>query len=128
MSAASDYLEDAVLEYFFRNDADTFSPVATLYLALFTTDPSDDASGTEVTGGSYARQAIAFDAASGGSISNSSLITFSGMPAATVTHWAIFDASTGGNMYAHEEWDSARTYSASDDATVAAGAVTITQS
>jgi hypothetical protein len=60
----SDYLEDAVLDHVFRNTALT-SPT-TVYVALYTATPSDAGGGTEVSGGSYARTAGTFGAASGG--------------------------------------------------------------
>lgn len=70
----------------------------TPYLALYTSDPTVAGSGTEVTGGSYARKAITFGAVAGSSISNSVAITFTGMPTATVTHWGIKDAVSAGNL------------------------------
>jgi hypothetical protein len=96
--SASDYLELKVLDHVLKNTAYT-SPT-TVYAALFTTIPTDSGPGTEVTGGSYARQAITFGSASSGASSNSVAVTF---PAATaswgaVVAFAIFDASTTGNM------------------------------
>lgn len=96
MSKISNYLENVIINHFLRNTA-TSSPSA-VYLALYTTDPTDADTGTEVSGGSYARQAITFSAPSNGSTSNSSTITF---PTATgnwgtITHMGIRDASSGG--------------------------------
>jgi hypothetical protein len=71
---------------------------STHYLALYTSNPTAADSGTEVTGGSYARQAITWGSIVGGSISNSALISFSGVPAATITHWGIKSAATGGTL------------------------------
>lgn len=98
MSQMSTYLENALLNHVLRNTPLT-SP-ATVYAALYTSDPTGADSGTEVSGGSYARQAITFGAPSGGSCSNSADVTF---PVATgswgtVTHVGIRDASTGGNL------------------------------
>jgi hypothetical protein len=101
MSAFTDYAEAATLNHWFRNTAVT-SPT-TVYLALFTVALDDAGAGTEVTGGSYARQAITFGAPTvvGGAnqVANSVAITF---PAATA-NWgdivggAIYDALTVGN-------------------------------
>ncbi len=102
MSSFTDYLENAVLDYVFRN---TGTPTSTnVYLALFTVAPTDAGGGTEVSGGGYARQAITFGAASGGAISNTSGVSFtaSGANFGTVVAVAIFDAATVGNMIA---WD-----------------------
>lgn len=97
----SDYLENKQLDHTLRNTAYT-SPT-TVYAALFTVSPSDGGGGTEVStsGTAYARQAITFGAASGGSISNSVAVNF---PTATASYGApvvavgVFDASSGGNL------------------------------
>ena len=105
MSAFSDYAESALLNHLLRNTALT-SPV-TVYLALFTTDPLDDGSGTEASGGSYAREAITFGApttVSGGKqVANSVQIDFTTATAAwgNITHGGIYDALTVGNLLVH---------------------------
>jgi len=70
----------------------------THYLALYTSNPGVSDSGTEVTGGSYARQAITWGSITAGAISNSANITFTGIPTANITHWGIKSASTGGTL------------------------------
>jgi hypothetical protein len=98
MSDFSNYAENAICNHLFRNSALT-SPT-TVYLALFTAVSDAEAgTGTEVSGGSYARVAITFGAPSNGVITNSSAVTF---PAAsgnwgTISHAAIMDALTTGN-------------------------------
>jgi hypothetical protein len=67
---------------------------APMKLALASTTGTNTTAGTEVTGGSYARQTIAFSAASGGATSNSGAVTFTAMPAITTTGIDIYD-STG---------------------------------
>lgn len=98
--ALSDYLEVALLNAVLRNTSYT-SP-ATVYVGLFTSSVNDDASGTEVTGGSYQRTSVAFSApnATTGVILNSGTVTF---PTATgswgtITYMGIFDAQTNGNL------------------------------
>lgn len=100
MSSFSDYLENAVLNHVFRNS--TLTSPTTVYLALYTATPSDAGGGTQVSGGGYSRQAITFSAPSGGSISNSSSISFTATGAAygTVVAIGIFDAATAGNLLA----------------------------
>lgn len=70
-----------------------------LYVALYTSDPTINNTGTEVVGGSYARKALAVDNDSDadGVVRNTSTINWTNMPAVTVTHFAIFDAASGGN-------------------------------
>jgi hypothetical protein len=102
MSSFSDYLENAVLNYVFRN---TGTPTSTsVYLAIYTTTPSDAGGGTEVTGSGYARQLTVFGAASGGAITNTAAESFtaSGGSFGTVVAVGIFDALTAGNLLA---WD-----------------------
>jgi len=102
MSSFSDYLENAVLNYVFRN---TGTPTtATVYLALYTVAPTDAGGGTQVTGGGYARQAITFGASSGGAIANTSAVAFTASGAAygDVLAVGVFDALTAGNLLA---WD-----------------------
>lgn len=79
-----------------RNQA--YTPAATVYIALFTavTGLESNAPTAEVSGGSYARQALALDAASGGATANTSIIDFPIATAnwGTVTHVAIVDHLT----------------------------------
>lgn len=96
-----------------------------LKLALLTANGSDSAAGTEVSGGSYARQTVAFGAASGGSASNSGTVTFSGMPAATVTGWEIYDSSGTPKRLWSGALGTSRTFLAGDSASFAAGQVTL---
>tara|TARA_R110000787_G_C13039576_1_gene405218 strand:+ start:68 stop:451 length:384 start_codon:yes stop_codon:yes gene_type:complete len=102
MSSFTDYLENAVLNYVFRNTGTPTS--AAVHLALFTVTPSDAGGGTEVSGSGYARQVTAFGASSGGAIANTAAESFtaSGGAFGTVVAVGIFDASTGGNLIA---WD-----------------------
>jgi hypothetical protein len=107
MSSFSDYLENALLNHTFRNTALT-SPT-TVYLALYTTAPTDAGGGTQVSGGGYARQAITFGAPSGGAIANTVAVAFTASGAAygTVVAVGIFDASTAGNLLAWDDITSA---------------------
>lgn len=100
MSAFSNYLENKVLDHVFGGVA--YSAPATLYLALYTSDPGDDNSGTECSGTSYARQTIAFTVTND-TASNTSAVEFptAGSAWGTITHVGILDALTGGNLLAH---------------------------
>ncbi len=104
MGSFSDYWEDKILDHIF--DKANYSP-PTIYVALSTSDPSDDASElTEPTGNAYARvetSASDWNAATNGSLDNANDIIF---PKATgcwgtITHFVLFDAASGGNMLAH---------------------------
>ena len=120
---ATDYLENLIIDHLFRTR--TFGKPTALYLALFTASPADAGGGTEVTGGSYARVNLApldtnWTATQGGTSGNSSgtggatanavAITFPAPTAnwGTVTHFAIMDALTGGNMLIWDALTAAR--------------------
>ena len=126
VAAMSDYLENALLDHTLGTSAYTFP--SAVYLSLHTASPADDASGAEVSGGSYARQAVTFTAASGtgGSTSNSSAEEFTNMPAATVSHIGIWDALSTGNLLYHGALSASKTVASGDTISVAVAAVTVT--
>lgn len=104
MSSASDYLENLALDAILGSGHATAMP-ATVYVALLTDASTDDTLGTEVSGGSYARASVTnndtnWPDAVSGEKSNGTQITFPTLTATwgTITHWAIMDASSGGNM------------------------------
>lgn len=95
----TDYLEGKIIEHVLRNVS--FTSPATVYIALFTADPTETGSqAAEVSGGSYARTSATFGAHSGGSVNNSADVTFPQASGSwgTITHLGIMDASTAGNM------------------------------
>lgn len=120
MAAMSDDLENKLINHIFRNT--DYARPANIYLALFTAAPSDSGGGTEVSGGSYARQAVAtgassgWDAASGGATANTGVVTFPTATAdwGTITHVGVFDASTSGNLMFHGALSSNKTVSNGD--------------
>jgi len=116
MAGFSDTIENAVLNHVFRNT--TYTPATTVYVGLYTAAPTDAGGGTEVTGNGYARQAVTFSAASGGSISNSGTISFtaSGGNWGTVTHFGIFSASTAGTLLAWDALSASKTINDGDSA------------
>ena len=127
MSAASDYLENKVLDHVLGNT--TYTPAATIYVGLWTADDGLE-SGTvtsEVSGGSYARQSITFSAATGGSADSSATVTFPAATAnwGTITHVALMDASTGGNVLFHGSVTTSKTIESGDTFQISAGNLTI---
>jgi len=132
MSALANYLEAALLALIFNKDA--FTGPST-YLALFTSDPTDAGTGTEVSGGSYARVLI-YDNASGTpdwtvavvhgigyKVENDDDVTFPTATAAwgTITHFGIFDAATSGNLLMHSALDDSKVIGNNDVFKVSAG-------
>lgn len=126
MSAMSNYLENALVNATLRNTAYT-SP-ATVYVGLFTTDPTDAGSGTEVSGGSYARQSATFAAPSNGASSTSADVTFPQATAnwGTVTHFGVFDASSAGNLLYHGALTTSKTIETGDVFKISSGNLTVT--
>lgn len=119
----SDYLENKVLDHILGRTAYTMP--ATPYLALYTVAPTDSTAGTEVTGGSYARKSISFNAASAGASTNSANVDFTGMPACTVVAVAVTDALTAGNILVYGTLTTNKTLDAGDILRVAAGDLSI---
>ena len=120
MAAMTDYLANVLRDHTLRNMAYT-SPT-TVYLALFTTATTEAGGGTEMTGGSYARQAITFDAgAIAGQADQAAVVAFTDCPAATVVAAAVMDALTVGNMLYHGRLPSQRTLVGGETFTLIAG-------
>lgn len=102
----SDYAKNKLLDLIFGGTAWSTKP-GTLYFALFTSAPDDTGGGTEVSAGGYARVSKTvggtdFEAstANGVAVTNKTAVQFPVATAAwgTVTHWGVYDASTGGNL------------------------------
>ena len=142
MAAMSDFLENKLIDWLFRAQAIGITGASaaagtgptTLYVALYTANPSDTGGGTEVTGGSYARVAVTSSlanwagtqaaasttASSGtsGTTSNNNAITFPAPTAnwGSVTGVGILDASTGGNLLFFGALGTAKTVNSGDPA------------
>jgi hypothetical protein len=145
MSAFSNYLENKLIDHIFRGQA--LTPPANIFVGLLTASADDASPGTEVSGGSYARVSVAGSlaawagtqsagstvASSGtsGATSNNGVITFPAPTAnwGSVTHFALFDASTGGNLLFYGALNIAKTINNGDAApTFPAASLSITLS
>lgn len=129
MSSFTDYTENLVLTWLLTTGSAT-RPTA-WYVGLFTAAPSDTGGGTEVSGNGYARKATGTITVSGTATTatNSAAIEFdpaSGGNWGTITHAAIFDASTGGNMIAWAQLTTARTINDGDVFRIPASSLTVT--
>ena len=111
-----------VLDKILRNT--DFTPATTVYLALHTSDPGGTGA-NEVTGGSYARQAIAFDAAATKHTQNSAQIDFTGMPATTVSHISLWSLASGGTEWWEGALTASKTTAAGDTLRFPAGDVDV---
>jgi hypothetical protein len=133
MANATDYLETNLVNHLFRTSS--FTKPAGLFIALFTAAPNDAGGGTEVTGGGYARVSRApldanWAATAGGNgvTSNVATLDFGTASAnwGTITHFAIMDASTGGNMLVWGALTASRTVNNGDAFQIPASQLTIT--
>jgi hypothetical protein len=126
MAEMSNFLENALINATLRNTSYT-SPAA-VYVGLYTSDPGEGNTGTEVSGGSYARTAVTFGAPSNGVSTNSASVTF---PTATgtwgtVTHVGILDASTSGNLLYYTALDASKSIASGDVFTISTGNLSVT--
>jgi hypothetical protein len=126
MAEMSNYLENAVINAVLRNTSYTSPSV--VYVGLFTSDPTDAGSGTEVAGGSYARVAVTFGAPSNGVSTNSAAVEFAQATAnwGTVSHIGIHDALTTGNLLFHTALDTSKTIETGDIFKIATGSLSVT--
>lgn len=126
MANFSNYLEDALINATLRNT--TYTSPTTVYVALYSSDPTDADTGTEIAGGSYARTAVTFGAPSNGVSTNSADVTF---PTATgswgtVSHVGVRDASTAGNLLYHAQLAVSKTVGTGDIFKISSGNLSVT--
>lgn len=142
MASMSNYLENKLIDYVLRGVA--FTPPSTLHVALCTSAPSDSSTGStisEISGGNYARQSFASNATNwsttngdysatstgtNGSSFNSAQIKWSSVTwSGTVTHVALCDASSGGNMLFYSTLTSSQVVAVNDSISFGSGNLTI---
>lgn len=126
MAEMSNYLENALINGTIRGT--TYTAPSTVYVGLYTSDPTDANTGTEVSGGSYARTAVTFAAPSNGVTTNNADVTFTQATASwgTVGWIGILDASTSGNLLYHTPLDVAKTIDSGDIFKIATGSLSVT--
>lgn len=132
MSAFSDHLESALITATLRGGTYTGGAV---YVALFTSDPTDAGTGTELTDSGYIRQRAhasvasdGFTVPANGSTSNARNLIFPAIvdEQKTITHWGIFDAQNGGNLLYHAEMLNPKTLDPTDVLSFPIGSLIIT--
>jgi hypothetical protein len=134
MSAASNYLENKVLDHVLT--ATAYSQPSTRYLALFNNTSGSAAANleagtltdeTSTSGTAYVRKAVTFAAASGGSSATNATVTFDTATAnwGTITHVAIMDAETSGNVLFYGAVTTSKTIETGDTFQVSSGNLTV---
>jgi hypothetical protein len=139
MTAASNYLENKVLDHVLRYSTAPYTGVSTLYLALFNNTSGNAAANleagtltdeTSTSGTAYARKSVAFGAATGTNptqSATSATVTFDAATAdwGTITHVAVMDASTAGNVLFWGAVTTSKTIQTGDTFQVTSGNLTI---
>lgn len=142
MSALSDFLENKLVDQLFRGQS--APTTSTLHVGLLTAAPSDSGGGTEVSGNNYGRVAVTSSLANwsgtqgsgtttassgtGGATSNNVAITFP-TPSGnwgTVSHFAVYDAATGGNLLFYGALTISKTINENDTVSFPAGSLVVT--
>lgn len=126
MAAMSNFLENALINATLRNT--TYTSPTVVYVGLYITDPTDANTGTQVTGGSYARQAATFGAPADGGSTTTADITFPTCTAdwGIIPFFGIFDAPISGNMLYHGALNNSKTIETGDILKIEAGNLTVT--
>ena len=128
MAEMSNHLENALINATLRGTS--FTAPSAVYVALFTSDPTDAGTGTEVSGGGYARQTVTFGAPSNGATVNNAAVEF---PQAT-SNWGtigwlgLYDAASSGNLLYHTALTTAKTIDTGDIFKFATSSISVTLS
>jgi hypothetical protein len=122
----SNYLENAIINATLRGLPYT-SPSA-VYVALYTSSPNEDDTGSEVTGSGYVRRTVTFNPPTNGVTTNAADVEW---PAASgnwgvITHIALRDASSAGNLLYWAALPSSRTVNNGDVFKMLAGSISLT--
>ena len=125
--SATNFLEEKIRRH--TLGIESYTLPASLFVALHTADPTEVGNVGEVTGGSYARRAATFQDDSGnGWAENVALIRWDDLPATTITHVSIKDASSGGNTLYQGAMNTSRTVGAGGSYEIKAQELTLTVS
>ncbi len=126
----SDFLEDVVLNHVLR-PGNAYTPATSIEIALFIVLPGEDGTGgTEVSGGSYARQTVTFGAPVSGVVANSGAVTF----LQATADWGLIagiglyeDVGAGGNLLYLGALTTSKQVDNGDQLSFANGALTVTE-
>lgn len=126
MAEMSNYLENSLINAVLRNTSYT-SPT-TVYVGLYTSNPDEGNTGTEVSGGSYARKDVTFGSPTNGVATNSAAVEFAQATASwgTVSHVGLLDAITSGNLLFYTDLTTSKTIENGDIFKIAAGSFSVT--
>lgn len=126
MAALSNYLENALINGTLR--ATSYTAPTTVYVGLYTTDPTDANTGNEVSGNGYARKSATFAAPSNGASVTSADIQFDQATGSwgTIAYFGILDSLTTGNLLYHGALTTSKAIDTGDVFKISAGSLTVT--
>ena len=126
MAEFTNYLENKLLDHVLNNAS--FTSPTTVYVGLFTAAPTDTTSGTEVSGGSYARQVLSVTTASSGVVTSDADITFPQATGSwgTIVALGIHDALSSGNLLMYTDLTTSKVIETGDILKVSSGSLTVT--
>ena len=124
MAELSNYLENKLLDHVLRGTS--YSSPTTVFVGLYTSDPADDNSGTECTGGAYARRQLSVTTATAGIVTSSADVIFPQATGSwgTISHIGLLDAVTAGNLLMHTPLTTSKTIYTGDIFKIASGSLT----
>jgi hypothetical protein len=124
----TNFLEDKVLDHVFGGNA--YSAPTTLYVGLFTAAPGETGGGTEVSGNNYSRKTVTFTVSGTAptEATSAAAVEFDTASGSwgTITHVAVFDAATSGNMLVYASLAASKTIGSGDVFRIPAGDLDIT--
>jgi hypothetical protein len=129
MAAASDFLENKLLDHVLTTTA--YTQPSTRYLALFTAvtglETNSPSAEISTSGTAYIRKAVTFAAASGGTCATNATVTFDTATTSwgLVSHIAIMDAETSGNVLFYGALTTSKQIDAADTMQVTSGNLTV---
>ena len=126
MSEMSNYLENGLLNAVLRNTS--YNSPSTVYVSLFTDNPGEGGTGTEISGGSYARKDVTFGSPNDGVCTNSGAVEFAQATGSwgTVSHIGLHDAIVTGNLLFYTALTTSKTIESGDIFKIAAGSLSVT--
>lgn len=119
----SNTAENRILDWI--NGLTATAPTTPLKVALVTAAGDDATAGTEVTGGSYTRKNLTVGAAASGATTNSADLLWTGMPAATIVGWEIWDSAGSPVRLWYGPLDANKTLAAGDEFRINAGGLAL---
>ena len=136
MSAASNYLENKLLDHTLKYGTAPYVGASTLYLALFTNTSTNAATNLEAgtltdevstSATAYSRKAVTFASASSGTSATNATVTFDAATSnwGSITHVAVMDAVSSGNVLFYGAVTTAKTIESGDTFQVSSGNLTI---